>query len=469
MAFTYRLEKGSPLTEQELDDNFRTVANIAQSTADDINKKVTADTNEAKKQADESARQAAAAKSEADRASQITGLDTVADAIGLAAVPFPDVWIPFNDGLQMLAGFGSETKVGNVVVAKHANFERSTTATYIDKSGVLRTAAINEPRFEKQGLLIEGQSTNLIPWSEPTAAQAGLTSVGRVTASYTSAGEIVFTVSETTSPQWAQVQVTGLSAQAAGVMYSGSAWLSASKAGEYRLALISRPAGGGAETGMGESIGVYLDETPRRFSISRATAGNEGQIAVRAAWKSTGSMGESVTMHRVQIEALPFASSYIPTNGTAVTRAADKCWIVTAENGVAVDVTICATAYIESGGDNTTQGRRYILSAGDGTLNNCIALQGSNTTIGKWYYTGNSAITSPLLKAVNTYALKTSQAESTVWLNGESAKSSAASEAQPLSSVIHIAEGRPHLGCYSDISAISAFGTAHYLTLKSKD
>lgn len=274
--------------------------------------------------------QAARAKVEADRAK--TEADKAAQAVIDSAVPFPDVWIPFNDSLRMFAGYGREVKVGDDVVARMVNFERSTIATYTDKSGVLRTAAINEPRFEKQGLLIEGQSTNLIPWSSPTSVQAGLTSVGRAVASYASSGGVIFTASDTTSPQWGQVQATGLSSQPLGVLYSGSAWLSASKAGEYKLDLTSRPFAGGAESAMGASSSVYLDETPRRFAISRPTVGGEGQISLRVTWSSTGALGESVTMNRVQIEALPFASSYIPTAGASVTRSADKCWINTVNN-----------------------------------------------------------------------------------------------------------------------------------------
>ncbi|EFO6457373.1 phage tail protein, partial [Escherichia coli] len=34
--------------------------------------------------------------------------------------------------------------------------------TYINKSGALTIAEINEPRFEKEGLLIEGQRTNYL-------------------------------------------------------------------------------------------------------------------------------------------------------------------------------------------------------------------------------------------------------------------------------------------------------------------
>lgn len=41
-------------------------------------------------------------------------------------------------------------------------FSRASSATYINKSGALTIAEINEPRFEKEGLLIEGQRTNYL-------------------------------------------------------------------------------------------------------------------------------------------------------------------------------------------------------------------------------------------------------------------------------------------------------------------
>ncbi len=40
---------------------------------------------------------------------------------------------------------------------KIVKFKRASKATYINKSGVLTEAAIDEPRFERDGLLIEGK------------------------------------------------------------------------------------------------------------------------------------------------------------------------------------------------------------------------------------------------------------------------------------------------------------------------
>ncbi|HHQ8965557.1 TPA: pyocin knob domain-containing protein [Escherichia coli] len=81
--------------------------------------------------------------------------------------PLPDVWIPFNDSLDMITGFSPSYKkivIGEDEITmpsdKTVKFKRASTATYINKSGVFSVAGIDEPRFEKDGLLIEGQRTN---------------------------------------------------------------------------------------------------------------------------------------------------------------------------------------------------------------------------------------------------------------------------------------------------------------------
>ncbi len=81
--------------------------------------------------------------------------------------PLPDVWIPFNDSLDMITGFSPSYKkivIGDDEITmpgdKVVKFKRASTATYINKSGELKKAEIDEPRFERHGLLIEGQRTN---------------------------------------------------------------------------------------------------------------------------------------------------------------------------------------------------------------------------------------------------------------------------------------------------------------------
>ena len=124
---------------------------------------------EAVKQATNAANSAKTAKTEADRSK------TEADRAEAAAndtaeiQPLPDVWIPFNDSLDMITGFSPSYKkivIGDDEITwpgdKIVKFKRASTATYINKSGVFTVAAIDEPRFERDGLLIEGQRTNLL-------------------------------------------------------------------------------------------------------------------------------------------------------------------------------------------------------------------------------------------------------------------------------------------------------------------
>ncbi|EOJ5794581.1 phage tail tube protein [Escherichia coli] len=75
--------------------------------------------------------------------------------------------VPFNDSMDMITGFGPGYKkitvrddVVTIPSDKIVPFSRASSATYINKSGALTIAEINEPRFEKEGLLIEGQRTN---------------------------------------------------------------------------------------------------------------------------------------------------------------------------------------------------------------------------------------------------------------------------------------------------------------------
>lgn len=102
--------------------------------------------------------------------------------------PLPDVWIPFNDSLDMITGFAPGYKT--VTVAddevtmpsdKVVSLKRASTATYINKSGEFKIAEIDEPRFEKYGLLIEGQRTNHIINGGDPAAWGHSTSVSVVT------------------------------------------------------------------------------------------------------------------------------------------------------------------------------------------------------------------------------------------------------------------------------------------------
>ncbi|MBK0787167.1 phage tail protein [Escherichia coli O25b:H4-ST131] len=124
-----------------------------------------ADATKAGQKKDEALSAATRAEKAADRAE--AAAEVTAEPCANIVPPLPDVWIPFNDSLDMITGFSPSYKkivIGEITMPgdKIVKFKRASTATYINKSGQLKLAEVDEPRFERDGLLIEGQRTNYL-------------------------------------------------------------------------------------------------------------------------------------------------------------------------------------------------------------------------------------------------------------------------------------------------------------------
>lgn len=267
--------------------------------------------------------QAARAKTEADKAAASAAL--AGDIVAASALPLPDVWAPLSDSLRMITGYGRDVLVGSDVVARMVNFSRNSTATYIGKDGQLKTAAVNEPRFEKEGLLIEGQSTNLFPWSQEF--------IGKW-----------LRVDGVASPDVNFPNAISLNDSALGYVHTNAGNLDVGS--PYSILAIVKGyvdgstdirgifANGGQDSS--KVVGRYGPYTV--LSFVRNAAVNTNAAVTGLTWapgKATG-----IVLCALQIEALPFSSSYIPTNGAAVTRAADIVTIPWAMNINPATVTV---------------------------------------------------------------------------------------------------------------------------------
>ncbi|UTY09266.1 prophage tail fiber N-terminal domain-containing protein [Escherichia coli] len=276
--------------------------------------------------------------------------------------PLPDVWIPFNDSLDMITGYSpgyKKVKIGDNVVQvasdKQVNFSRASTATYINKSGELKTAEINEPRFECDGLLIEGQRTNFFPnstdpskWNKSTSldvTETGTDSFGFNYGRFVVQDSIVGTSKAHT--------IIGLYSSTGGVDTSGEKHVTIScrvksEVDNIAVRILFEHYDGEVRTSIGAA---NLNLTTRIISktgqTSRVTARSvkddaTGWIFFEATLKAdttentvggfvqyspdTGQMvasGDYLDVTTPQIEAGTGASSFIVTGTAPVTRASD--------------------------------------------------------------------------------------------------------------------------------------------------
>ncbi len=262
------------------------------------------------------------------------------------AAPFPDVWLPLNDDLRLNAGFAPFDKQiisGQVLelATKSGTFTRSTIATYIDKSGVLQTADINEPRFEREGLLIEGSSSNYILNSEDPTKWAGTSTAvtkTKLAADGTSQAVTMKGVINTNSsiPFFVTSNVVALAV-------GDKLTLSCRAKGSYGYIRISFALDGStsfatlidAKTGiaLNPPAGMTIDSTPGSDGYATITAtmtavnaGNyAGTIAAqRLNEDTTIPLNAEYYVQMPQCEKNAVATSYIPTGASAVTRASDK-------------------------------------------------------------------------------------------------------------------------------------------------
>lgn len=302
--------------------------------------------------------------------------------MGKYAAPLPDFHLPLNDNIMIREGVGTPYTDG--IPIYHADFTRATSKTYISKSGVLTTAAIDEPAFEKEGILIEGESTNLLSEStalrSPSASTVSLTNneLLGIKSSKVVTGSNVFTGS-------------GRVAIAPSTVYSGSFYIDLENVSLTLGAIRFQFAY--AENWLNKYIVVDIDTGeilynttgyPAKIRIfgslmianittqSTATPDtNGGALDIYNADKndpagtSVTEIGDYVGVYSFQLEQLPSASSYIPTEGSPVTRAADRPYTIT--SGALGDASESNTIFARCKINPVNEYPRFLNLGGGGT------------------------------------------------------------------------------------------------------
>lgn len=297
---------------------------------------------------------------------------------GAGDLPYPNVWAPMGDTLAITAGsapYDTITIGGDSIDlnSKSVTFTRSTVATYVDNAGVLQSAEVDEARFERQGILIEGPSVNalfnsntLTSWQKTTNATvtAGAavgpdgvnasanklsltTASGEVTAqgsvradTFAANGNVAFSIFAKASER-SLLQLSF--ATSVSSLYANFDLINGTTGGNATVKSIQKLGNGWFRC----SVVVKAAAVPASGSNFSVKATIINALGDTLAPSASGVAGDSLFLFGGQVEALPFASSYFPTGNTAPTtgRAADMASMRGAANWNAGPFTLFAEVH----------------------------------------------------------------------------------------------------------------------------
>lgn len=402
-----------------------------------------ADATKAGQKKDEALSAATRAEKAADRAE--AAAEVTAEPCANIVPPLPDVWIPFNDSLDMITGFSPSYKkivIGDDEITvpgdKIVKFKRASTATYINKSGSFVVADVDEARFEKSGLLIEGQRTNnFINSNAPEAWNFNnkrLDVNSNIDPFGFSYGVMTYKYSSDTGPVTLISTGTG---RVIPVENGDSVTISARFKGNgirARMRISKLNDDGAGNTFIADALLDLSNLTLKSDVLSSSfVVENSGWIFFQSTYKSDSSQniyariemyqqegndikaGDSISMATPQVEKGTAASSFIITGGTPATRASDIVTIPLNKNWVRRPLTVlteCSVSWdvmpnttgaarilnISTTGDSTdiadqsymylgfiSKGSKAIITNGKGTMaeiKSDIAVSGRKNIIG---------------------------------------------------------------------------------------
>jgi hypothetical protein len=267
-------------------------------------------------------------------------------------------------------------------------FTRASTATYFDEDGVLQSAAVDRPRIDFNpstlvcnGLLIEEQRTNSFPASNDFANATYWTVYGTAVATagaatgpdgLTSASNLAGATDTTVSGNNLEENLS-ISASTA---YTFSVFVKSNGGTEVVLRL--RDSTGGSTS----LVPTAVTSTWQRISLTRTMAA--GATSVRCI---IGQTNGNILIYGAQLEAGAFATSYIPTTTTALTRSADSA-SMTGTNFSSWYNASEGTIYGQSVLARQPAATANILAISDGTADNFIDLRYRTTgTVGAQVFT----------------------------------------------------------------------------------
>ena len=295
-------------------------------------------------------------------------------------------------------------------------FDRASTATVVNKQGLIETVGVDEPRIDflnntKGHLLLEPSRSNLVTNSEQFVdAPTGNTNMDLFSGTITN--------NNTTSPDG---NVKGMkftiSSGSGAVLRIYQSDLSTSANTTFSIyakkgttdSLSINIAGGTATI-------ATLNDKWQRFSTTDTSSGSKFLDV-----EISGNAGEYIYIFGIQAEQGSYATSYIPTQGSAVTRNRDSV-VQTVPDGIVQENEMTLYAEFEYLGGQDTQ----LISVHNNSNSVIwIVINGSNQLSGTNFYNSafNASVTMTSTITPNTrykVAYRTKSGDSALYVNGVS-------------------------------------------------
>jgi hypothetical protein len=325
----------------------------------------------------------------------VRGNTTLGDAVGdLTTVPDQLALEYTTDSLPTTRPALSLDFVDVGALDPRVTFTRSTTATFTGSNGLIQTAAINAPRFDydpvtlaAKGLLIEEQRTNLLTYSEQFNNAAWVKSGVTVTADAIASPDGTVDADTLSATAATTNNIQQNVTLALSTSYRFSVFMKAGTSSQQRILLLNlSPVAEIANALVSWSGGVptVTGGSPAFTSLDATSVGN-GWYRISGSFTTTAAS----TTYRInlypdfsagtgnvyawgaQLEAGAFATSYIPTVASQVTRSADvatmtgtnfSSWYNQSEGSFVVSYDVFATAV----------GQKPTAVVHDGTTSNRI-------------------------------------------------------------------------------------------------
>jgi len=291
---------------------------------------------------------------------------------------FPD------EGPSLSLNFAGAEKLDSRIT-----FTRSSTGTYLDRSGLVVTAPANSPRFdhsyngsnvESLGLLIEESRTNLLLRSQdlltaPNASASGLSNfftsaIDALPSPSGSTNETVKFVSTSTTSEGLFLRQTGLSLTATTYTVSMYVYVP-TQSGITNWGMVWDFAD---SVDFVEITNQTIFDRWVRISGTLTLTSTRSFLDFNVRINNVAPTAAGFTIYAwgVQVEAGAFPTSYIPTVASTVTRSADNASIT----GTNFSSWYNSTEYTLFSSARTFQITSYpaVVSINDGTINNVSSL-----------------------------------------------------------------------------------------------